>query len=123
MPNIDASMKEIRRVLKTNGQLLIYMLPNKCSYTEFISRLRGIDAHPVKFNKTIIRKLMKSHGFDIKELKRSNLLPKNLTGLPGILKKVYGGASSAVVVLDGILSKIPLINIISGVWEIRAVKK
>lgn len=120
--NIDASLGEVRRILKKNGKFFIYMLPNKFSYTEWIAKKRGISVHPVKFNKKSIYRLFEKSGFKVVKIKRSSVLPKNLTGLPGFIKKIYGNLYFLLIPLDNLLSKIPLLNNISGVFEIIAVK-
>jgi SAM-dependent methyltransferase len=122
VPDPGASLKEIHRVLKKGGKFFIYMLPNKFSYAEYLSGLRGISVHPVKYTVSTIEGLLKENGFEIVKIKKGNLLPKNLTGFPGFLKNIYGRFNKILVPLDTFLSHIPIIKIFCGVFEIIAKK-
>lgn len=117
-----ASLKEVKRILKKNGKFFIYMLPNKFSYAEWLAEKRGISVHPVKYDKKKIYGFLEKSGFKIVKIKRSNVLPKNLTGLPKFTKKVYGSLYFLMNPFDNFLSKIPLINCLCGVFEIIAIK-
>lgn len=118
----DVSLKEVKRILKKNGKFFIYMLPNKYSYAEWLAEKRGISVHPVKYDEKKIYELLEKSGFKIIKIKRSNVLPKNLTGLPKFTKEVYGNLYPLLIPFDSFLSKIPIINRICGVFEIVAVR-
>ncbi len=121
--NPVASLKEIHRVLKPGGYFYIFMLPQKTSWVEILSRWRGISVHPVRYTVKSINKLLEQHGFCAENLWKFNLLPKNLTGLPRGIKHFYGRFYKTVYLLDSIFSKIPGLNLLSGVIEGIARKK
>ena len=112
-----ASLKEIHRVLKRGGYFYIFMLPQKTSWVEKLSEWRGISVHPVRYTVKSINKLLEQHGFCAENLWKFNLLPKNLTGLPRGIKRFYGRFYKIVYLLDSIFSKIPGLNLLSGVIE------
>jgi len=62
IPNI---IKEIRRVLKTDGAFYIYQLPRRTSYTEFIARTLGIESHEFLWHYKTIRTLLNKQRFEI----------------------------------------------------------
>jgi len=120
--NPDFSLDEIRRILKPDGLFLIYMLPSRFSWSEKIADMRGISSHPVKYTKKSIRQMLRQHNFEILKLKSRNFLPKNLTGLPSIIKNFYGALGKPLLFMDAILSSVPPINIFCGTFEIIAKK-
>lgn len=120
--DINISLREINRILKSDGYFFIYMLPNKYSYTEWINEKRGLGSHPVKFCVNEIRDILELNGFNIVYLKRRGMVPRNLTGFPIKIKKIYAYLSSVLFPLDKVLSNIPLINYICNTFEIIAKK-
>jgi len=111
------SLKEIHRILKPGGYFYLFMLPQKTSWVENLSKWRGKDVHPVKYGMAQTKKMLKENGFKIEKMWRFNLIPKNLTGLPKGLKHIYGRFYKILYPLDYILSKIPILNLLSGVIE------
>ncbi len=50
------SLKEIHRILKLNGKLLIYELPNKYSIGEFLRRKMNKRHHKLLYSKYLLKK-------------------------------------------------------------------
>ncbi len=123
VPNPAASLREIHRILKPGGYFYIFMLPQKTSWVEALSQWRGISVHPVRYTVALINKLLEENGLRVEDLWKFNLLPKNLTGLSNDIKRLYGRFYKAVYGIDSILSKIPLLNLLSGVVECIARKR
>jgi len=74
------SLKEIYRILKSDGRLIIAFLPNKFSYTEFIARnfgRFGKSGHQRLYTKSKISSMLKSTGFRPLKVQRRHLLPSN----------------------------------------------
>jgi SAM-dependent methyltransferase len=74
------SLREIRRVLRPHGRLLIYKLPNRFSYLEAIARRAGLYYHGALPNDRVYDRrsataLVTASGFDVREFKRTNMLP------------------------------------------------
>jgi 2-polyprenyl-3-methyl-5-hydroxy-6-metoxy-1,4-benzoquinol methylase len=73
--NIPKVMKEIKRVLKPNGHLLISRLPRKLSYIEYLAKLMKIGHHKRLYGDKEIINLLKKNSFLIKEFCFSDLVP------------------------------------------------
>ncbi|HEX7940056.1 MAG TPA: class I SAM-dependent methyltransferase [Gemmatimonadaceae bacterium] len=117
------SLDEIHRVLKPGGHLPIYMLPQQFAWQEAIARTIGVDyTHQRRFFAGEIRSMLTARGFRVQSLRRSNMVPKNLTGMPSGLRDVYGRLAPALLVLDRALSTVPGLNQLAGVLELIAVR-
>lgn len=123
VPNPHDSLREIHRILRHGGYLYIFMLPQKTSWVEMWSELKGHSVHPVRYTVKTIQKMLALNGFRVEKLWRFNLIPKNLTGLPPHIKRHYGRFYKILYPLDYLLSKIPILNLLSGVIEVVAQKK
>lgn len=119
--NETRSLSEIGRVLKPGGWFPIYQLPQQHTWQEALTRtLRVGYSHPRRFTEREIRGLLRDHGFCIESLARYNMLPKNLTGVPAVIRDFYSRFSSVIHAADTALSAIPVVNRIAGVMEIYA---
>jgi SAM-dependent methyltransferase len=115
------SLHEIGRILRPGGLLLIYQLPQLYAWQEAIVRRLGIGyAHPRRYTRAEITEILKNAGYSVQKVGRASLVPKNLTGLPGGLRKIYSRFSGVLMVLDRVLCKIPGLNALAGVLEIVA---
>lgn len=118
------SLSEIHRVLQKNGQFFIYQLPQRAGWQEAVVRFFGLGySHPRKYSGSEIEAILADAGFDIITLRRANIVPKNLTGLPLGFKTFYNRFAPALMILDWILCKVPFVNRIAGVLEVTAVKR
>ncbi|HEV2810912.1 MAG TPA: class I SAM-dependent methyltransferase [Acidimicrobiales bacterium] len=61
--NDSEVLKELHRVLKEDGLLVVTFLPNRLSYTEFASRRLRSAAHARLYGLSEARRLMLHHGF------------------------------------------------------------
>jgi SAM-dependent methyltransferase len=57
------ALRELHRVLRDGGTLVLTFLPNRFSWTEFLSRLRGVPAHERLYGLGEARRLLLHHGF------------------------------------------------------------
>lgn len=76
----EASLRELHRVLRTDGRLLIYKLPNRLSYLEAIARQAGMYYHGALpddrvYDRRTAVALVASQGFRVDDFRRTNLLP------------------------------------------------
>lgn len=118
------SLREIHRILKPEGKLLIYQLPQVHAWQEAIIRRFKLGyAHPRRYTGNEITGMLADAGYSIIRLRRANLIPKNLTGLPESLRKVYSAASKPLIAVDGVVSQIPGLNTLAGVIELTAMKR
>lgn len=77
-----SSLKEIHRILKPQGTLFIFHLPNRYSWIEFVTRL-GVKMkfmnkyyHSFLYDKDMIYKFAKESNYDILDAGLYNLLPR-----------------------------------------------
>jgi ubiquinone/menaquinone biosynthesis C-methylase UbiE len=83
----DASLEEIRRVLRPGGTLYVFKLPNRYSYLERIARAAGLyyhgaEPHERVYAKREARELLEGHGFRVEEIRRANMVPLTLSAAP-----------------------------------------
>ena len=79
------SLDELRRVLEPGGTLYVYKLPNRYSYLERLAKLIGLYYHGANPDEAVYTKrsalaLVESHGFQVTEFRRANMLPLTLEG-------------------------------------------
>ena len=66
--------------------------------------------------------MLRDTGYEVRRLRRANLIPKNLTGMPAALRRAYSRFSRVLIAADGRLSQFPGLNQVAGVLEITARK-
>lgn len=118
------TLGEIARVVRPGGHLLIYQLPQRYAWQEaLVRRLKLGYTHPRRYTATEITNILQQTGYSVKELRRANLIPKNLTGMPNILRVAYSRLSNPLIALDGSICKIPWLHNLAGVLEVTAQRK
>ncbi len=63
VPNDSESLKELYRITKPGGFFLMTMLPNRCSYTEWLNRRMGNPHHLRMYSLSEARYMFMHHGF------------------------------------------------------------
>jgi ubiquinone/menaquinone biosynthesis C-methylase UbiE len=113
----DASIDEIRRVLRPGGTFYVTNLPNRWSYTEKLARLLGRYYHGQLPNDRVYtrrtaRALVERHGFDVEELRLVHMLPLAL-----------GGPARPIWTASSVLERIPGLNAVATSIELVAVMR
>jgi hypothetical protein len=116
----DASLDELRRVLRQRGTLYVYKLPNRFSYLERIGRAAGLYYHgrsPLDrlYTRASAHRLLARHGYEVVELRNANMLPLTLTG------RVATAMAPAIWAANRELARVPLLNRFATNIELVAV--
>ena len=97
VPHDAESLKELYRVLRVDGTLVLTFLPNRCSYTEWCCRRLGWPHHRRLYTRRVIRDLLLHHGFEpilarhhqFIPAHRGHILFDRLYGLNGLLERLW----------------------------------
>ena len=121
VPDENGSLEEIHRVLKPRGAFFIFNLPQKYSYKEFLIERFGLGyTHERKYTMNSIGALLAKHRFRIAVMRRSGMLPHNMTGMPARVRDAYNRVAHPILFIDQVFSKFPLLNWIGETIEIVA---
>ncbi len=119
--NERKSLRELARIIRPGGHLLIYQLPQRYAWQEAVIRTWKLGyAHPRRYSAAEITAMLAQAGFGVRRLARANLLPKNLTGMPARLRSLYSRFSRPLITADRMLCSLPLLNQLAGVLELTA---
>jgi SAM-dependent methyltransferase len=115
----DRSLEEIRRILRPGGTFYVYKLPNRASYLEALARRAGLYYHGAcehdrLYDRRSAIGLLRSHGFQVLEFRRMNMLPLTLTAAWATR------AASAIWTANRLLSAVPGLNLIATNLELVA---
>ncbi len=75
VPNDRESLKEVYRVLKTGGVLVLACLPNRWSYIEALARCLGVPHHLRRYGMGQINEMLLHSGFMVFDSRRYQMLP------------------------------------------------
>lgn len=105
----DASLREIHRILRPGGHFIIYNLPNRLSWIEWIGLLRGT-AHERRYSLTQAREWLGKAGFEVLVARHENIVPCTFSSLPWRLRPMLLMVNRLFAALDPLLSRMPLLS-------------
>jgi SAM-dependent methyltransferase len=107
----DASLEELKRVLKPGGTVYVYKLPNRQSYLEAIARglsrldrrvyYHGMEPNDRLYDERSARELLVRHGYRVRELRLANMLPLTVPG------PVARALAPVIWTLNRVLARVP----------------
>lgn len=77
-----ASLAELHRVLRPGGLLFCFNLPAATSWTQRVAHMRGDTYHDRLYRKRGVRELLIAQRFELQDIWRRQLLPKNNVAWP-----------------------------------------
>ncbi|MFQ5457118.1 MAG: methyltransferase domain-containing protein [Myxococcota bacterium] len=122
VPEPEASVAEIARVVRPGGRFFIYFLPSRWSYTERLNDLRGVSDHPVKYSPALLADLLSRHHFALARVARANFLPQTLPRGSRTLQRMWDVLGPLWYGVDRLGSRLPGINLVCGVLEGVAIR-
>jgi len=106
----EASLREIQRILRPGGHFIIYNLPNRLSWIEWIALLRGT-AHERRYLLGEAREWLERAGFEVLVARHENVLPCTFSSLSGGLRPMFLTVNRLFAGLDPLLSRIPVLSL------------
>ncbi len=113
-------LREMYRILKSGGLNLIFSLPNRYSFNEFMARMMKIGHHDRLYDGSVKNKLKKAGFKDIK-IKREFLIPGQINKISRLMGKIFNRFYKIINCMDRILTATPL-SIFSQTLSIRCKK-
>lgn len=114
--DLNYILEEINRILKDKGILFIFKCPRKKSYAEHLSKLFKLSPHRLLTEKALKELLEKNH-FDILVFGRTDFI---ISGLPGILQRLWNRLTPFLLIVDKALLKTPLKYFAHNVYLVAA---
>jgi SAM-dependent methyltransferase len=101
--NESKSLREIARVLRPGGRFFIYQLPQRYAWQEAMMRCLHLGyVHPRRYTAREISRILRHAGYSVLRIRRANLIPKNLTGMPNRLRSMYSRFGKALISLESL---------------------
>jgi ubiquinone/menaquinone biosynthesis C-methylase UbiE len=93
VPSAQRFLDESRRCLKKGGKLIIFNLPNRFSFPEFIARRFPTVCHQTMYTRRQALSLVENNGFKVASFQREHLVPAQVDRISAaagmIFNKIY----------------------------------
>lgn len=118
----EASLDELRRVLRPGGRLYVTKLPNRSSYLEWIAKRIGLYYHGALEHDTLYTPasaclIVARHGFTVTRVRLANMLPLTID------HPLAARFSSLIWALNRMLEKVPILNRLATNVEVHAIRR
>ncbi|MHB8814698.1 MAG: class I SAM-dependent methyltransferase [Steroidobacteraceae bacterium] len=114
VPNDSESLKELYRVTRPGGHLIVTMLPNRYSYTEWLNRTLKNPHHMRRYTLPEIRRMFLHHGFLPVAWGYHQMVPTLSSVKGGVFDwRLANWLAERLFALNGLLERLPLINRVS----------
>jgi ubiquinone/menaquinone biosynthesis C-methylase UbiE len=118
----DASLEELRRVLRPGGRLYVTKLPNRRSYLERLAKRMGLYYHGQLEDDTLwsreeARDAAARHGFEVLDVRYANMLPLTLD------HPVATRLAGPIWAANRALGRVPGLNRLATNVELDAVRR
>lgn len=119
--NPDASLDELRRVLRPGGHLYVVKLPNRTSYLEWLAKRLGLYYHGQLEHDTLWTRdsaweALVRHRFEVRAVRLANMLPLTVD------HPVAARLAGPLWTLNRMLARVPLLNRLATNVEADAVR-
>ncbi len=109
VPQDADSLKELHRVIKPGGHLIITFLPNRTSYTEFFNRKLKRCHHSRLYSRRGIRSLLLQHGFELIRLAYHQVTP-SLAGENPVNNRMLVKMIDGLYGVNALLERVPILR-------------
>lgn len=107
VPIQSRSLEELNRVTKVGGLIIITFLPNKYSYTEFMSRTIFKDCYHIRlYSRKQVKQMLLEHGFEPIEIGYHQVMPSLTSGHRFLKWSWMGNALRSLFKLDPLVESI-----------------
>jgi ubiquinone/menaquinone biosynthesis C-methylase UbiE len=107
VPFLGRSLEEINRITEVGGYLIITFLPNKYSWTEFVSRnIIKKSYHLRLYSRDQLKKTLLEHGFEPLEIGYHQVMPSLTSGHQSLRRPWMGKAVRALFKLDPLAERV-----------------
>ncbi len=132
--DMDASLAELRRVLRPNGLLMLYNFPNSSSYVEAVSEWLGhakkgtdsmgnVAGHSRKMSLSRLKRLVEGHSYVVNLSRYEDLVPATLRRAPAVIRRSLFEQPGILLLVNRALGRIPMIQRIATNLTIIARKR
>lgn len=117
----EASLDELRRVLRPGGRLYVVKLPNRASYLEWIAKRIGLYYHGALEHDTLYTlasacEIVSRHGFTVTEARLANMLPLTIE------HPLAARLSGVIWALNRTLERVPRLSRLATNVEVYATR-